>query len=69
MLLAGLDVLLREVATVRGQHRAAGQLRADRLEVLIQLLECRLELTLIGSLIGQLRDDDHLSYRVHDRLA
>ena len=69
VLLAGGDVLLREVAAVRGQHRAVGQLGADRHKVLIQLLERRLKLTLIGGLIRQLRDDDHLSDAVNDRLA
>ncbi len=47
----------------------AGQLRAARLEVLVKPLECRLALTLIASLIGQLRDEDHQSHRVNDRLA
>ena len=68
-MLAGGDVLLGEVAAVRGQHRAVGQLGVDRHKVLIQLLERRLKLTLIGGLIRQLCDDDHLGDGVNDRLA
>ena len=69
MLPAGLDVLLGEVAAIRGQCRIVGQLRADRLNVLLELHNGRLELTLISCLIGQLGPDDHLTDRVNDRLA
>jgi hypothetical protein len=46
-----LDVLLGEVAGVRAQRRALGQLGLDRFQILRELLERRLELTRIRRLI------------------
>ena len=63
------DVLLREVASVSSQRYTLGQLGAERVEVIGELVERGLELLGVGCLVGELGRDDHLRQGVDDRLA